>query len=146
MIFDTSLMFSDNQAITADAPSTNIVDLGDTGTPFGGRKLVADFGKGTKIPLVVNVDATFNTLTSLTVSLQGSATENFAAPQEIGSRTYPLAQLLAGTQLEFPECIMEGAKFRYLRLNYDVNGTNPTTGRITAAVVAARQTNFGGHY
>jgi hypothetical protein len=146
MIFDKTLLFSDAQAITGDAASTNVVDLGNTGTPYGGRKLVADFGKGKKIPLFVFVTANFNTLTSLTVSLQVDTVENFASPKEVASKTFLLAELTAGKELSFPDCILEGADERYIRLFYDVNGTNPTTGAITAGVVAARQTNFGRHF
>ena len=36
MIFDKQNLFSDAQAITADAASTNVIDLGPTGTPVGG--------------------------------------------------------------------------------------------------------------
>lgn len=146
MIFDKTLLFSDAQAITGDAASTNVVDFGATGTPYGGRPLVADFGKGKKIPLFVFVTANFNTLTSLTVSLQVDTVENFASPKEVASKTYLLAELTAGKELSFPDCILEGADERYIRINYDVNGTNPTTGAITAGVVAARQTNFGSHF
>jgi hypothetical protein len=35
MILDTSLVLSDAQGITASAASTNVIDLGPTGTPFG---------------------------------------------------------------------------------------------------------------
>lgn len=146
MIFDLQTLFSDGQAITADAASTNIIDLGATGTPYGGNALVADYGKGTKIPIFLYVTESFNTLTSLTISLQVDTVENFASPTTVLSKTYTLAQLVAGFAADFPEYIPEGANERYLRLFYDVTGTNPTTGAITAGVVAARQTNFGSHY
>jgi hypothetical protein len=146
MIFDNSLLFSDAQAITADAVSTNVVDLGNTGTPYGGRKLVADFGKGHKIPLFVFVTASFNTLTSLTITLETDSVENFASPKEVASKTYLLAELTAGRELSFPDSLLEGTDERYVRLNYNVNGSNPTTGALTAGVVAARQTNFGRHF
>lgn len=146
MIFDNTLLFSDAQAITADAVSTNVIDLGATGTPYGGRALTADFGKGHKIPLFVFVTATFNTLTSLTVTLEVDNDEAFGSAKEVASRTYLLAELVAGTELSFPDCLLEGTNERYVRLNYNVNGTNPTTGAITAGVVAARQTNFARHF
>lgn len=146
MIFDNTLLFSDAQAITADAASTNIVDLGAPGTPYGGNQLVRDVGKGTKIPLYIYVPASFNTLTSLTVSLQVDNDVAFGSPKTIASRTYPLADLVAGAKLEFPDYIPDGADERYIRLFYDVTGTNPSTGQITAGVVAARQTNMGDHY
>ena len=34
MIIDTSLVFSNQQAVTTSAPSTNAIDLGATGTPY----------------------------------------------------------------------------------------------------------------
>lgn len=146
MIYDNTLIFDDDAAITADRLSTNVIDLGDTGTPFGGRKIVADFGKGCKIPIFLKVDATFNTLTSLTVELRVSANENMSSHKTVASANYPLAELTAGKELRFPEYIPEGADRRYMALYYDVVGTNPTTGKVTAGIVAARQTNFGGHF
>lgn len=146
MIFDNTLLFSDAQAITADAASTNIVDLGATDTPFGGNALVRDIGKGKKIPLWAFVPATFNNLTSLTVSLQVDNDVAFGSAKTVAQRIYLLAELVAGTKLEFPDFVPEGANERYMRLYYDVTGTNPSTGQITAGVVAARQTNMGDHY
>lgn len=146
MIFDNTLLFSDAQAITAAAASTNIVDLGATGTPFGGRALVRDIGAGEEIPLYIYLTATFNNLTSLTVSLQTDDNAGFASPREVASKTYPLAELVAGAKLSFPDGIPEGTRERYLRLFYDVTGTAPSTGAITAGVVAARQSNMGAHY
>lgn len=70
MIFDATLLFSDAQAITADAASTNYIDLGATGVPFGGVALARDIGPGTPIPISVTVGAAFNTLTSLDIYLE----------------------------------------------------------------------------
>ena len=58
MIFDNSLLMSSQQAITADAASTNVIDLGATGTPFGGTQLVRDIGVGKEIELSVVVTET----------------------------------------------------------------------------------------
>lgn len=140
MIFDKTLQFSDAQAIVADAASTNIIDLRATGTAFGhASALGRDLGKGYDVPLLVQVVETFNTLTSLTFILQGSVDEAFTSPVTIWtSGAVPLATLIAGYRLpisEFPE----GTSYRYLRMYYDVTGTNPTLGKITAGVVAARQ-------
>jgi hypothetical protein len=147
MIFDKTLIFSDDQAITGTAVSTNVIDLGDPGTPYGGNKLKRDIGIGTRIPLFVHTTATFNNLTSLTVTLECCDLENFSSGvREVASRTYPLAELTAGRELSFPDALLEGTNRRYVRLKYTVTGTNPTTGKITAGVVAARQTNFGRHY
>ena len=56
MIFDRTLLFSNAQAITADAASTDIVDLGATGTVYGAAAaLNRDIGKGEEVALNVQV-------------------------------------------------------------------------------------------
>lgn len=146
MIFDNTLLFSDAQAVTADAGSTNVVDLGATGTPQGASAaLVRDIGKGCKVPLSITVVEAFNNLTTLQISLQSDDNSGFASPKTVAmSGQIALADLTAGKQIDFPDYIPQGANERYLRLYYDVTGTAPSTGKITAGVVAARQTNFVG--
>lgn len=141
MIYDNTLLLSDQQAITATAASTNTIDLGATGTPFGGSAIVRDIGRGGQIPLAVNVVQTFNNLTSLQVSVQTSPDASTWTTIDSG-RTVPLAELTAGFQFRVPADLPEGTNARYVRLNYTVTGTAPTTGKITAGVVAARQTNY----
>lgn len=144
-IFDITNLFGEDQAITADAASTNSIDLGATGTPFGASAaLVRDIGKGCHVPLSINVVETFNNLTSLKVSLQVDADPAFGSPKTVAEATYLLADLTIGKQLPFPDYIPEGTNERNMRLFYDVTGTAPTTGKITAGVVAARHTNFVG--
>lgn len=144
MIFDNTLLLSDAQAITGDAASTNVIDLGATGTPYGGSALVRDIGKGTKIPLSITIVEAFNTLTSLTFILQTDDNSSFSSAKDVASSTVPLASLTLGKQIDFPDYIPQGTNERYFRLYYDVTGSNPSTGKITAGVVAARQTNFVG--
>lgn len=142
MLYDKQTMFSDAQAITADAASTNQIDLGAAGTPYGSSvALVRDIGKGDcRIPIAVSVVEAFNNLTSMTISLQVDNDAAFGSPKTVASRTYLLAELKG--MLEFPDGFVEGTNERYARLYYDVTGTAPGTGKITAGVVAARQTNF----
>lgn len=141
MILDAQNMFSDGQAITATAASTNQIDLGATGTAYGAAAaLTADVGKDNEIPLLLTVTQAFNNLTSLQVTLQTDMDVAFGSPKEVASRTYTLAELGTGIKT-FPACVMEGSDERYLRLNYTVTGVAPTTGKITAAIVAARQTH-----
>lgn len=143
MILDNTLIFSDAQAITADAASTNIIDLGAAGTPYGHASAVRrDIGIGTEIPIIVQVVESFNTLTSLTISLQVDDDVAFGSPTTIATApTVVLASLVAGYRFTWPSELPEGTNERYLRLYYDVIGTNPSTGKITAAIVAGRQTN-----
>lgn len=146
MIFDATLLFSDAQAITGDAASTNYLDLGATGTPYGGSALVRDIGPGCRIPIAVTVGASFNSLTSLTINLQVDDNTSFSSATTVSSVTYLLAELTAGAILNYPDYVPQGTDERYFRLQYDVTGTNPSTGNITAGIVASKQTNTGSVY
>ncbi len=139
MILSQQQIFSDAQAITATAVSTNVIDLGVRGTPFGGAAaLTGDKGKGNEIPLLVQVVEGFNNLTSLKVSVETGATT--ALGTELLSQTVLLADLVSGWQ--FNECdVPKGAVGRYLGLRYTVVGTAPTTGTITAGISMGNQTN-----
>lgn len=133
MIFDNTLLFSDNQAVTATAPSTNVVDLG--AAPNG-----RDIGPGTPIPLAVIVTEDFAGLTSLTISIQVDDNAAFSSPKTVYTTVaYPLTDLVVGKRFLLPEYVPTGTNERYMRLNYTVAGTG-TAGTITAGVVAARQT------
>ena len=135
MIFDQQNLLSDAQAITASAPSTNTIDL----SPIA-NGITRDIGKGKGIPLRVQVVETFNNLTSLTVALQVDDTSAFAAPKLVWSQSIVLADLKAG-YVVVPEYITRGADKKFLRLNYTVTGTAPTTGKITAGVTMGNQSN-----
>ena len=142
MIFDKQNLFSDAQAITATAASTNVIDLGATGTVAGeGAPISRDIGPGVPIPLRVQVVEAFNTLTSLAVALQVSTTENFAAPITVETQTIALADLKAGAVFGGLYYVPRGTNARYARLNYTVTGTAPTTGKVTAGIVAGHQEN-----
>lgn len=147
MIFDMTLLLSDGQAVTADAASTNVIDLGTTRTPYGASQpLGRDVGIGAKVPLSCSVTETFNNLTSLQVQVQTSP-DNVTWTTIEGGAVVPAASLVAGYQFDVPYRIPEGVKARYFRTFYDVTGTAPTTGKITAGAVMARQTNktYGGN-
>src|SRR3546814_10407155 len=80
---------SDLQAITANAGSTNVIDLGATGTPYGAASaLVRDIGKGgCNISLYVGVVEAFNTLTSLQISLQVDDNAAFSSAKPVAQRS-----------------------------------------------------------
>ena len=141
MLMDRTGLFSDGQAITATAASTNLIDLGANGTIFGySSPMVRDVGLGEPIPLSVTVTQSFNTLTSLTISVQTDDNAGFASATTVWtSPAYTLAQLAVGAKYLLPDAIPAGVNERYVRLMYTVGGSNPTLGKITAGVVAARQ-------
>lgn len=139
MITSQNQVFSDHQAITATAASTNYIDLGAVGTPVRGNPLTRDIGKGQPVPLLIQVTETFNTLTSLKVDVQVAATSAFSSPKTLISETILLADLVAGKKVNF-QVLPDGVDQRYLRINYTVAGSPPTTGKVFAAIVMSRQT------
>jgi hypothetical protein len=143
MIVDNTLVFSDSQAITADAGSTNVIDIGAAGTAFGHASALArDIGKGNEIPVLVTVTETFDALTSLNIKVQSDDNAAFSSAKTIAqSGEILLAALVAGYKFTFPAEMPEGSDERYLRLYYDITGTGPSVGKIFAAIVAGRQTN-----
>lgn len=141
MIFSRALQFSDGQAITATAASTNLIDLGATGTVYGAAApMVRDIGPGNEVELFVGVTQTFNNLTSLTISIETDDNAGFSSATTVWtSPAYTLAQLATGAKYLLPDAFPVGTNERYVRLKYTVAGTAPTLGKITAGVVAARQ-------
>ena len=141
MIFDKQSMFSDAQAITASAASTNVIDLGASGTPYGGAAaLVRDLGKS-DAELNIQVVKDFATLTSLKVAVQTSDDEAFSSPAIVlESEAIPLATLKAGYRFPITR-VPEGTNKRYVRLYYTVAGTNATAGTVTAGITLGNQSN-----
>jgi hypothetical protein len=121
-ILDRQILFSNEQAITASAASTDVVDLSGT----------RDVGSGGPLYVLVQVMQAFDALTSLTIALQTSATENFVSPVQLTARTVALASLTAGAT--FSVGPVPGGTLRYVRLYYTVTGSSPTVGKITAGI------------
>lgn len=142
MILSAQQIFSDDQVITASADSTNVIDLGVAGTPFGAvAPLNNDKGKGNKVPILIQVTEAFNTLTSLEIKISTGATT--ALGTTVISKVVPLADLVLGYQ--FPvEVLPNEIDERYLGIEYVVVGTPPTLGKITAGISMGNQTNVTG--
>jgi hypothetical protein len=142
MIFSAQQLFSDDQAITASADSTNVIDLGVAGTPYGAAAaLNDDVGKGNKIPILVQVTEAFATLTSLTINISTGATT--ALGTTIASQTIAVADLVVGKQINI-DVLPEGITERYLGIEYAVTGSNATAGKITAGITMGNQSNVTG--
>lgn len=144
MIFDATELFSNAQAVTATAASTNIIDTGAPGTVYGAAAaLRRDMGKGTPVPLGLRVVESFNNLTSIIITYEVADDVAFTTNKTtvFTSPTYALADLAAGARHLLPDAVPVTADRRYHRLLYTLAGTTPTTGKITAGVVAANQTN-----
>lgn len=144
MILSAEQLFSDDQAVTATAISTNVIDLGVPGTPFdAAAPLNQDIGKGNPIPVLIQVTEDFATLTSLTITLEVSAAAGLTSPVVLNTQTIAVADLLAGKQT-FMQVVPNGADMRYLGVRYTVTGSNATAGTITAGISMGNQTNVTG--
>lgn len=140
MIFDSTNLFSDDQAITASAASTNVIDLGATQTPKNAANaLTRDIGKGTPIPLRIQVTTAFATLTSLTVSVQTDDNSGFSSAATVATTpAIAVASLVAG--YVFPLTVVpRGTLERYVRLYYTVAGSSATAGTVFAGFTFANE-------
>ena len=133
MLYDTQNEFSDNQAITSDAASTNVI-------PFAQGQL-KEVAFGTPIPIRIQVTEDFATLTSLEIQLQTATDAAFTTPVTLDSTgAIPVADLKAGyvASINF---LPKGNK-GYMRLYYDVTGSNATAGKITAGVIGGQEGSY----
>jgi len=134
MILDQENLFSDAQAITTSAKSTNVLDFGHA----------FDSGVGADVSLALRVNEAFNNLTSLAVSIETDDNEGFSSAKVIAEHTFLAAELTAGAVLDI--ALPKNRVEQYLRLDYAVTGTNPTTGQLTAGFVPTANSEPGGNW
>lgn len=140
MIMDKELEFSNKQAVTASAVSTNVINLGPR--PAGGTS----FGSSTEVPLAFSVDTTFTAAGAATLSIEvrSSDNENMSSPI-VHQKTdaIPVASLTAGADLSnyLGDLRIPKLARQYVALYYTV-ATGPfTAGAISARGATALQTN-----
>lgn len=136
MILDSQLLFSDGQAVTTSAGSTNVVDLVDP----------RDIGPGMPLKLLAVVGTAFTTdstnASTLTIEVQGSTnstTSNFTTIAR--SAALGVASLGAQSKLfpiDWPALPSGVALPRYIRLLYTVATAAFAGGTITAGLVLDR--------
>lgn len=118
-------IFSDAQAITGDALSTNYVDVGKFA------------GQGEPIPIRVKVMEDFNNLDSLHVSVFECDTTGGTYTEVLSTPEVPLASLTQG--YEFVIQYLPKVSDRYIKLKYVTTGAaEPTQGKITAEIVSGK--------
>jgi hypothetical protein len=141
MLLSAEQLFSDSQALTATGASTNIIDLGATGTVLNApAALVRDIGKGNPIPIIVNLDvAAGGTTPTLDIAVQIDTTDAFSSATTVATAEQ-VAGGAAGDSVYLDVYLPEGTNERYLRLNYTLGGTTPTY-TLTAGIVAGKQSN-----
>jgi hypothetical protein len=130
-MLDKQLEFSDSQAVTATALSTNVVDT----LPGIRAGLTANLGGIEAAFLVVEVDTTFTAAgaATLNVSLESDSTANLATSPTVHFQSGPLA--LAALTARGKVAVIplpSGSYERYLGLRYTV-----ATGPMTAGAVSA---------
>ncbi|EOV9596795.1 Bbp16 family capsid cement protein [Cronobacter dublinensis] len=124
MYVDKQLEFSDGQAVTATAISTNVVDL----NPAFNYNTGVDIGTGEDVYLVLQVDAAATAAGAATVqiTLESSAAAGLTSSTvHFTSPTYQLADLTANKTLTAVK-LPSGTYLRYLGVRYTV-GTGPLT-------------------
>jgi len=128
---DKQAILSEDQAVTASAASTNVIDLGAVDS-----KIMANPDYNIKIVVQVTVD--FAALTSLAIALQCDTTAAFGSATSLESQSVVLANLTAGKQYTFH---VPRNTERFLRMYYTVTGDDATAGKLHAAVVIDHQSN-----
>lgn len=130
MILDANLEFSDAQAVTATAISSNVADLGPVND-----NVLRDIGTGEDTYLVFSVDTTFTAAgaATLTAALVSDSTANLATSPTTHATplsAVPVASLVAGYKAAVK--LPPGDYEQYLGIQYTV-ATGPfTAGKINA--------------
>lgn len=130
MLYDKQNEFSNAQAITATAASTNYIDAATT----------RNLGVGEQLFVCMLITTAFTDSSSdstVTPSLEVDDNTSFSSPATIA--TYPVfAALTAINMLRFfhlDPITPTGSYERYMQLRYTVANGNLTTGSITAFIV-----------
>lgn len=139
MYVDSQLEFSDAQAVTSTAISTNVIDLFaalGAGTPLTAETTI-DIGQGEDLYLVVQTQTTCTDTSSdatLTVTLESDSTANLATSATVHASTGALAfatYATAGTRVA-TICLPSGSYERYLGVRYTVASGPLTAGAFDA--------------
>lgn len=127
MILDKLLMFSEAQAVTASAASTDVIDLG----PIDGTR--RDIGVGYPLEFFTNVTTTATAAGAATVNVQlQTSPDNSTWTTIYDSGALALAALVAGKRVASVK-VPSGVQ-RYLRVNYSVATGPLTAGAFTAGI------------
>jgi hypothetical protein len=126
MYVDKFMLFSDAQAVTASAASTDYADL----------LAVRNIGVGENLYVVVTVDVALtdgDSNSTVQVSLEGDSATTFTPD---GSQVLFTIPALAAAGAKYIARISPdfASNYRYIRLYYTVAGGNLTTGTFTAFI------------
>lgn len=115
-MIDYTLLLSDSQAVTADAKSTNTIQLDG----------VQQIGRGNPMAVIMNVEVAADYTTedeTYTFAIRTSANSDMTSSTTLSSYTIAAADLSLGSVHVFPFPLTND---EYIDLYYDVGGTTPT--------------------
>lgn len=121
MILDVQNQASDTQAVTADAVSTNAIDLGNP-------TVKNEIGGGEPMAMVIGIDVAADFTTgdeTYVFELIQSANANLSSPDILASRAIVAGSLTVGSYHVIgvpPKSVTK----RYLGMNYNTGGTSPS--------------------
>lgn len=134
MMMDADLLFSDAQAVTATAASSNYIDTGPLFTGNTGRDLGVS-----ELYLAVSVDVAMTDSGSdstIAVSLETDDNTGFSSAATVATFITIPALTAAGTKYFFRLPVSPAIPYeRYLQVKYTAANGNLTTGSFTAALV-----------
>lgn len=139
MILDAQCQFSDSQALTASAASTNLIDLGAD----------RNIGIGEPMSIVINVEVVLDNTTAdetYTATVQADSTAAFSSAITVGGVVTMAADSAAGTQFIIP-LPADYSTEQFLRVYYTLGGTTPT-GTVSAYLIPSSMianSEFGGY-
>lgn len=126
MILDANLRFSDAQAITATADSTNIIDQN-----IAGR----DAGTGKPLYVVVVITTAMTNTGTVDVALQGDSTSTITPDKTRSLFVIPAGSAVGDTFIAPLHPAGEPEALQYINLKYTVSGT-VSTGNVDAFLVS----------
>lgn len=134
MLLDAQNLFSDAQAVTAAADSTNIIDLG----------AVRDIGTGEPLYIMISVDVAMTDAgndSAITVALQGDSTDTITPDATENILTIPATTAVGELFFIRLDPASAPLQLQYINLKYTPTNGNLTTGSFTAAIVKDIQRN-----
>lgn len=145
MYVDSQELFSDAQAVTSTAISTNVLDLNAAAN--SNSPVLQDIGIGEEVYLVVQTTTTITDTGSdatLTVTLESDSTANLATSPTVHLSTGALAFATYATagSIIFRGKLPLGDYERYLGLRYTVASGPFTAGAITAFLTKDVQRHY----
>jgi hypothetical protein len=140
MLLDKQNLFSSDQALTATAVSTNVIDRQAGGFAFTtdtlGNTPPEDPGLSPELEVLCTVTEDFSGGTSVQVQVCADDAAALSSPTVLlSSAAIAVASLKKGYQFRIAIPPGMAAADRYIGLNYVVVGT-PTLGKVTAGIVS----------